>query len=117
MSSDDSDDGSQTPIGRFSWPDLVSHGTASTSTGGGQANSQPIIAGDAEMDFSLSHFVQSAIPPADTAATYQWPIPPSASAAASHMPYPEPSPQQWQQPFNYAAMFDIAYMQYRVGLQ
>ncbi|EKM55367.1 uncharacterized protein PHACADRAFT_95777, partial [Phanerochaete carnosa HHB-10118-sp] len=98
-----------------SWPDVPSHEPASgphpDSQFGGRGS--PVVqeqAGDNEMDFSLSHFVSSALPLANT--TEPGPIwemhTGFASPAGMYAQYSADVMQQWQYPFNHTAMLDMA---------
>lgn len=105
----------------FFWPDVPSQeGTPVPLEA--RPHTPPAVvreeAGDLVMDFSLSHFVQSAIPPAPAApeAPY-WPRPAPAPSTLPGSAYgasiftPE-NTQPWPQPFNYASMLDMVYTQY-----
>ncbi|GJE87173.1 Zn(II)2Cys6 transcription factor [Phanerochaete sordida] len=97
----------------YSWPDRPSHEpTPGPEPDEGQYGSQgvPVVReqdGDAEMDFSLSHFVESALPPPNPAPPQQgyWPMPNTSAGTAGTYPM---DPMQWQYPFSYPAIFDMA---------
>lgn len=102
----------------FSWPDVPSYEPTPSAepddhSGGQGSHVVREEEGDAEMDFSLSHFVQSAIPPANTTQQDYHSQPNAATTASADMyaPYSAEAIQQFQYPFNYAAMLDIAHMQ------
>jgi transcriptional regulatory protein LEU3 len=121
--SQEPDDGNQTPTPTYSWPDVPSEqGTPVPDKRVGIAAAQPVVrehAGDAEMDFSIAHFLQSTMPPASTVyeqPAYQWqmhaPAPTAMPYGSCSFPFAVDPVQQWNHPFNYAAILDRAYTQF-----
>ena len=117
----DTPDGGRTPPARFSWPDTGPQRGTPPSDGDQERQSPPFVQerdGEPEMDFSLSHFVQSAMPPTNTVQqdpTYQWQVPaPTSSVVGAYTACPVETVETWQHPFNYAAMLDMAYSQYHL---
>lgn len=104
-------DGQQPPQETFSWPDIPSHEPTPApeddhQMGGSGSTVVREQAGEAEMDFSLTHFVESALPPAN-------PAPPESLWQTHDVPansaglYGVEAMQQWQYPFGYPVMFDL----------
>lgn len=105
-----------TPPHAFLWPDIPSvEGTPIPEAEQPAIHAMHVVreqAGEAEMDFSLSHFVQSTLPPTDPAPdeSTHASVPPSLEG--TYHGYTIDTIHQWQQPFNYAAMLDVAYVPY-----
>lgn len=99
-----------TPPYAFLWPDIPSQeGTPVPEV------EQPVVhathkvreqAGEAEMDFSISHFVQSTMLPVLGEASTMT-VPPASSTGMFNESFD--AARHWQEPFNFASILDIMY--------
>lgn len=118
----DSTDSESIPSQAFVWPDISSaEGATMPENEVPVSHALHIVreqAGEPEMDFSLSHFVQSTISPP----TGNLPPPQAPQAASFGMEgffdsSESDAMHQWHQPFNYAAMLDMAYATFQLDQQ